>query len=196
MDSDAARFRELYEIHFDAVSRYARARADPETAKDAVAQTFLVAWRRRGEVFGARHPLGWLLGVTRRALADERRAAFRQSRLRDRVGSAGAAVAPLPRDPAALVTERDAVAVAFSGLRDADREVLALLAWDDLGPDEAAEALGCSRAAFAVRLHRARRRFRVQLRLVDTGDPPMSARCPVLPALAVAGLPVTEGNRS
>lgn len=91
VDSDAAQFHELYEVHFDAVSSYARARADPDMAKDATAQTFLVAWRRRAEFFGARHPLGWLLGVTRRTLAGERRAASRQSGLRDRVG---AAVAP------------------------------------------------------------------------------------------------------
>ena len=130
MDSDEAQFRELYELHFDAVSRYARALADPDTAKDAVAQAFLVVWRRRPEFFGARHQLGWLLGVTRRALADERRAASRQMRLRDRIGGTGAAVGPRPADPAALVVERDAVAVAFSRLGGRDREVLALVGWD------------------------------------------------------------------
>lgn len=58
-------------------------------------------------------------------------------------------------------------------MRHTDREVLALIAWDDLSPDEAAEVLGCSRAAFAVKLHRARSRLRVQLRLLDTDDPPV-----------------------
>jgi RNA polymerase sigma-70 factor (ECF subfamily) len=141
VDSDTARFHELYETHFDAVSRYARARADPDMAKDATAQTFFVAWRRRAEFFGARHPLGWLLGVTRRTLADERRAAARQSGLRDRVG---AAVAPLPPDPAALVTERDAIAAAFSRLRDADREVLALIAWDGCTGPAAGSTSSCA----------------------------------------------------
>jgi RNA polymerase sigma-70 factor, ECF subfamily len=181
--SDAERFHELYEVHFHAVSRYARARADPDMAKDATAQTFLVAWRRRAEFFDARHPLGWLLGVTRRTLAGERRAASRQSGLRDRVS---AAVAPLPRDPAALVTERDAIAAAFSRLRHTDREVLALIAWDNLSPDEAAEVLGCSRAAFAVKLHRARSRLRVQLRLLDADDPPAPRTSRVLTSLITA----------
>lgn len=193
MDSDEARFRKLYEFHFEAVSRYARARAEEDMAKDAVAQAFLVAWRRRREFFGARHQLGWLLGVTRRALADERRAACRQSRLRDRVKSAGA-VAPLPADPAAVVAERDAVAVAFSRLGDRDREVLALVTWDDLPPAEAAQVLGCSQAAFAVRLHRARNRLRVQLRLL-TDDPPQAQVCRVVPAVMAADLTSTEGNR-
>lgn len=163
MSADTERFRELYDAHFDAVARYAQSRADPDTAKDATAQTFLVAWRRREDLLAARHPLGWLLGATRRTLADQRRAAARQSRLRDRVGGEHAAVPPLPRDPAVIVTERDAVAAAFSALRDADREVLALIAWDALSGEEAAAVLGCSPAAFAVRLHRARGRFRAEL---------------------------------
>ena len=44
-------------------------------------------------------------------------------------------------------------------LLDADRELLTLLAWDGLSQEEAAVALGCSRGALKVRLHRARRRF-------------------------------------
>jgi RNA polymerase sigma-70 factor (ECF subfamily) len=195
VDSDTARFRELYEIHFDAVARYARARADPDTAKDAVAQAFLVAWRRRDHFLSARHPLGWLLGVTRRALADERRAASRQFRLRGRADS-WVMVAPLPRDPAALVTERDAVRAAFSGLSAVDREVLALVAWDDLSPVEAAEALGCSRAAFAVRLHRARRRLCTRLRLAGADEQAVSRMRPAVPALAGADLSVGERNNS
>jgi RNA polymerase sigma-70 factor (ECF subfamily) len=149
-------------------------------AKDATAQTFLVAWRRRAEFFGAAHPLGWLLGVTRRTLADERRAASRQARLRSRLEVGDVAVAPPRRDPAVVVTERDAVAAAFSRLRGTDREVLALIAWDELSAAEAAGVLGCSRAAFAVRLHRARTRFRAQLRLLDTDDAPVPPAAPVL----------------
>ena len=38
-----------------------------------------------------------------------------------------------------------------------------LLAWEELDRDDAARAIGCSRATFAVRLHRARRRFRAEL---------------------------------
>jgi RNA polymerase sigma-70 factor (ECF subfamily) len=40
-----------------------------------------------------------------------------------------------------------------------NREILLLVAWEDLDPSSAAAALGCSRATFAVRLHRARRRL-------------------------------------
>ncbi|MBA2438956.1 MAG: sigma-70 family RNA polymerase sigma factor, partial [Acidimicrobiia bacterium] len=40
-----------------------------------------------------------------------------------------------------------------------DREILRLVAWDGLSTTQAVQSLGCTRAAFAVRLHRARRRL-------------------------------------
>ena len=41
----------------------------------------------------------------------------------------------------------------------ADREVLALIAWEELSVAEAARVLGCSAPQFSVRLFRARRRL-------------------------------------
>ncbi len=80
-------------------------------------------------------------------------------------------------DPA----ERAALIEAFRQLRLEDREVLLLVGWDGLGPDQAAAVLGCSKSAFTARLHRARRRFdallhrgaatpRPTLHLVTEGD--------------------------
>jgi RNA polymerase sigma-70 factor (ECF subfamily) len=51
------------------------------------------------------------------------------------------------------------VLAALATLGERDREVLLLHAWDGLDNAEAATVLGCSANAFAVRLHRARRRF-------------------------------------
>ncbi len=48
-------------------------------------------------------------------------------------------------------------------LSEADREVLLLTGWYDLTGPQAAKALGCTRAAYALRLHRARKRFRAAL---------------------------------
>jgi len=44
------RFSEPYQAHYEAVSRYALRRTDPETARDVVAETFFVAWRRLNSV--------------------------------------------------------------------------------------------------------------------------------------------------
>jgi RNA polymerase sigma-70 factor (ECF subfamily) len=48
-------------------------------------------------------------------------------------------------------------------LHESDRELLALVAWEGLAREELALALGTSRAAVRVRLHRARRRLREAL---------------------------------
>lgn len=48
---------------------------------------------------------------------------------------------------------------AFRTLGPGDQEVLMLTSWDGLNSTAAAKVLGCSRGAFAVRLHRARRRL-------------------------------------
>jgi RNA polymerase sigma-70 factor, ECF subfamily len=155
------RFERVYRDNLDALLAYAMCRAAPQVAKEAVAETFLVAWRRLDEV--PEQPRAWLIAVTRRTLADQRRAVSRSAALQERLAheqSVNRAYAP---DPADTVSERVAVLAALSRLSPADQDLLMLIAWDGLKPAEAATVLGCSRATIAVRLHRARRRFREAL---------------------------------
>jgi RNA polymerase sigma-70 factor (ECF subfamily) len=132
---------------------YALRRADSEVARDAVSETFTIAWRRLEAVPDGDGTLPWLLGTTRRVLANERR------RLR---ASVIQPVADRP-DLADDVVERAALAAAFNRLSDRDRETLALVAWDGLSTSEAARVAGCSAGTFAVRLHRARRHLGAML---------------------------------
>jgi RNA polymerase sigma-70 factor (ECF subfamily) len=67
------------------------------------------------------------------------------------------------RDAADALGEPNACRAALDRLGERDRETLMLIAWEELDPDAAARAAGCSRATFAVRLRRARRRFRREL---------------------------------
>ena len=146
------RFDQLWRDHAPAVVRYARRHVLPDDVEDVVAETFVAAWRRLDEVpeFG----LPWLLGVARHVSANVRRGHRRRDALTERVGAQPAG------DPAWPVGgPDDAVTAALHRLSDADRELLTLLAWDGLSHEEAAEALGCTRGALKVRLHRARRRF-------------------------------------
>lgn len=146
------RFEQLWTDHAPAVVRYARRHVLPDDVEDVVAETFVVAWRRLDEVpaFG----LPWLLGVARGVSANARRARRRRDALTERIG------AQPVEDPAWPVGgPDDEVTAALHRLSDADRELLTLLAWDGLSHEEAAEALGCSRGALKVRLHRTRRRF-------------------------------------
>jgi RNA polymerase sigma-70 factor (ECF subfamily) len=135
---------------------YALRRAPRETAEDAVAEAYLAAWRRFHELRG--DPLPWLVAATRRTLANQRRSASRQGFLVERLAHESS---PAEADPSDL--DGGHVAAAFRQLVPADREVLALVAWDGLNATQAAASLGCTRVGFRVRLHRARRRFARQL---------------------------------
>jgi RNA polymerase sigma-70 factor (ECF subfamily) len=57
-------------------------------------------------------------------------------------------------------------------MTEVDREALMLTVWDGLGHRDAAKVAGCSVGAFAVRLHRARRRLHEELARLDEGDGP------------------------
>ena len=159
----------LYERHAPAVHRYALRRSDPDTAEEVTAQVFLVAWRRRQEL--PDEPLPWLYGVARRVLADQRRGASRRLRLRDRLEgetagasaaggeAAGGEAASGGADAGLELPDRD-LAGALNGLSATDREALLLRYWEELEPAQIGRVMGCSRAAAAVRLHRARARLR------------------------------------
>jgi len=155
MADDRDRFERIFREHFRPVLRFAAARIDPERAKDVAAETFLVAWRRLDEV--PDEPRPWLFGVARRVIAGQLRSQTRREALATRlqVGDPGVRAV----DPAAALADRDEALAAFAMLGERDREVLRLVAWDGLTPAEAAEALDVTRIAFAVRLHRARRRL-------------------------------------
>jgi RNA polymerase sigma-70 factor, ECF subfamily len=153
------RFARTFDEHFRAVSAYALRRTTPAEAEDAVAETFLVAWRRLDELPEDAKP--WLLGVARRVLANQRRAAGRRHALTERVAGVPAAEEEPPTRPAVLQ--------ALASLSDTDREVLLLVAWEGLSIDEAAAALHRTRTATKVRLHRARRRLRAELHDLERG---------------------------
>jgi RNA polymerase sigma-70 factor (ECF subfamily) len=150
------RFEQVFDATYRAVSAYALRRATHAEAEDAVAETYLVAWRRLDDV--PADPKPWLLGVARRVLANQRRAAGRRAALADRVAHEHGGPDVRGRRP---------ILEALGLLSDGDRELLLLVAWDGLSTDEAAETLCCSRAAVKVRLHRARRRLRAQLERIE-----------------------------
>jgi RNA polymerase sigma-70 factor, ECF subfamily len=140
-----------------------RRTADRASAEEAVSETFLIAWRRFDAV--PADALPWLLGVARKVLANQRRAAGRRTP-DGPVVPLDAVADPDPRAAVAdLVADREAFAAAFASLSAGDREVLALVNWDGLSPREAAAVLEITPATFYLRLHRARRRLLKELEL-------------------------------
>ena len=169
MDPDrdaAAWFEELFEAHYGDLMRYATRRVGADAASDIVSSTFLVAWRRRGDV-PQDAPRLWLYAIARKVIGNELRARRRRERLDGRARQQPDAVATTAPDHAGPVTERLHVHQALAALSPRDQEVLRLTEWEGLDLTEVATALECTRTAAKVRLHRARRRFAVQLAALD-----------------------------
>lgn len=164
------RFTALYRAHYGDVLRYACRRTDPDTARDVVADVFLVAWRRLSCVpANPAQVQPWLYGVARRTLANSDRSRRRSEHLATRLSHAIPAGGQLP-DLADSVAERGRLRQALDRLRPADQEALRLVGWEELDLAGAAVAMGCSRAAMAVRLHRARRRLATELRALEPDE--------------------------
>ena len=142
-------FRDLFGRYYGAVFGYATRRLGRDEAADATAEVFAVVWRKIRSVPDGPEALPWLYGVARRIVANQQRSRRRRERL-----DARSFAEPERR------TEPDmGLGEALAALRPGDREVLMLAAWEGLDPAGLARALGCSRNAAAVRLHRARARL-------------------------------------
>ena len=169
-DADAARrarFTDLFDRTHGALLAYAVRRvADPSDAADVVAETFVVAWRRLDDVPPDDAARPWLFGVARRVLANHYRGERRRLALADRLREQVVEVVP-PHEPADPTLLR-----AMDALPPDDRELLRLVAWEELARDEIALVLGVPRATVRVRLHRARRRLLAQLAALEDHAPP------------------------
>ncbi|MCJ1699981.1 RNA polymerase sigma factor [Rathayibacter festucae] len=145
-------FSELYRAQYDDVLRFVRRRAPAATVDDIVGETFLAAWRRRHELPENARP--WLFGTARNAILNAARGENRQQALAVRIGT----LATEERaDPS--INDRLDLESAWKRLPLGEQEALALHVWEDLPQADAAQVLGCSRAAYAMRLTRAKRRL-------------------------------------
>lgn len=156
--TDAARWlNELMAAHERRVLAYAIRRAPTEAdAEEAAAETFVTAWRKRAQV--PADALPWLLGVARRVLANQRRSRQRHLGLIARLTQHGASA----EAPAGAADEGPAIR-ALGRLRPDDQELLRLVAWEELDHRSIGLVLGISENAVAIRLYRARQRFRDEL---------------------------------
>jgi RNA polymerase sigma-70 factor (ECF subfamily) len=160
--SDAQeRFERIFNGCHHAVCAYATRRVAAEAVQDVVSETFMIAWRRYDELDG--EPLPWLFGIARRVVANQLRGSVRRHALRARLYAE-------PR-PSQHVPDggRDLKLLsALAELPERDREALMLIAWEELDHRDGASVMGCSTAAFTVRVHRARRKLALALAREDT----------------------------
>ncbi len=167
-DEAKRRFTAIYDANRQRVWAYAVSRAGRGIADEVVSETFAVGWRRLADI--PEPPLPWLLGVARNVLRDSYRAQARRDSLAAELGTWTDPSMLAGEDVAETVTERLSVLGALKSLPESDRELLILIAWQGLRPQDAGQVVGCSTAALRVRLLRARRRLVRALDAVQPGQ--------------------------
>ncbi len=173
-DQDA--FETFYRRYVEAIQRFvARRVEDPYRVADLTAEVFLAAIDSAHSYRSSRgEPAGWLYGVARNVVASDRRRNARELRVARRV--AGRALVDdddIARLEERIVAEQHAreLYVAMDKLSERERAVLELVALEGLAVQDVAKALGITRGATRVRLHRARRLMRHELAALVTEGP-------------------------
>ncbi|OEV05454.1 RNA polymerase sigma factor [Streptomyces oceani] len=163
-------FTTLYDRHAAAIHRYATFRLGDDHADDIVAETFLVAFRKRQRYDRDRADARpWLYGIASNLISKHRRFEARSYRMLARIGQDPVAESYADRIEARVSAEswRRPLAEALARLSARDRDVLLLTAWADLSYEETARALAIPVGTVRSRLNRARKQMRKAL-----GDAP------------------------
>lgn len=159
-------FAALFDRHAPRIHRYVARRVGRDLADDLVAETFLAAFAKRDRYRTAYRDAGpWLYGIATNLIGQHHRDEVRQLRIRH----AAAADLNVPGHADQVsgdVTARSVhglLAAALAGLPPGDRDVVLLIAWEQLTYAETAQALGIPVGTVRSRLNRARARLRPAL---------------------------------
>jgi RNA polymerase sigma-70 factor (ECF subfamily) len=157
------RFAVLFDRHAPPIHRYLARRTDRQVADDLVAETFLAAFAKRDR-YDLTHSDArpWLYGIATNLVGQHRRDQARQYR----ISQAAAADPEVPghadrvaADVTAQAT-RPLLDTALAALAAGDRDVLLLIAYEQLTYREVSRALDIPVGTVQSRLHRARTKVR------------------------------------
>jgi RNA polymerase sigma factor (sigma-70 family) len=157
---DPAAFRELYDRWAEPLLAYFYRRVlDAEVAADLLADTFAVAWERRGRFRDLGGPGGaWLYGIAGKELSHYFRRRSVELRAVRRLGLESPQLdAESAAKIEALVQSdelRASLALAMRGMSGAERDAVELRVVGELDYDEIAARLQCTETAARVRVHR------------------------------------------
>ena len=154
---DDAKFTDIYLRYGRPIQAYCARRIDRSQVADAVAETFLVAWRRLDEIHEVDAALPWLYGTAYRVIANQRRSRARTRSLVQRLHDVSIRDVGGPDPIVARQGDSDVVMLAVSRLSGIDQEILLLEIWEGLSHAEVATALAITPQAVRQRAYRARR---------------------------------------
>lgn len=151
MDQD--KFVATFRSHLQDVSKYLTRRVEISNVEDLASEIFEIAWRKR-ESCPEGFELAWLYKIAGFVVSNHRRKLSRRAVM----------VPLLDHDRSAPSAEEvaldgSAVAQAFDELSAKDRQVLALLVFEELSIKEIAVVLGTTENNTSQRLKRARERL-------------------------------------
>jgi RNA polymerase sigma factor (sigma-70 family) len=161
--AEPAYFGVLFDAHAPLIYRYIARRVGREGSDDLVAETFVAAFGGRFRYDLSRSDARpWLYGVATNVISRHRRDELKQLRIR-RAGTTPFNSADFADRVAFDVTARSLRAELVSAVADlaeGDRDVLVLIAWEELTYEEVALALSIPIGTVRSRLHRARSQLR------------------------------------
>jgi RNA polymerase sigma-70 factor (ECF subfamily) len=156
-DDYEARFVDVYRRYGRQIQAYCARRTDGSQVADAVADTFLVAWRRIDQVPDGEAALLWLYAVAYRVLSHQWRHKARSRRLIQRLQGLADVESFSPDLVLLRGEEHREILLAVTRLRPIDQEILRLTLWEELPNADVAVVLGIAITAVKERAHRARR---------------------------------------
>lgn len=158
-------FAQLFVAHSDEVFAAAlRLTGSRASAEDVTSETFLVAWRRRGDVEPSDLPLrGWLLAIAAHQAMNVTRGRRRRLAFLGADRARPGVVADFADETAGRIDDArrlERTRRAMAALTRRELEVVSLCVWSELSYQEAADALGIPVGTVRSRLNRARERLR------------------------------------
>ena len=158
--NDPRAFEALFDRHYRRIHRFCSARAGANAADDLASETFVIAFRRRGD-YNEAFPdaLPWLYGIAINVLRAVRRRELLSRRATDHELRALEA----DETDSAAIGGSGALSTALRGLSERDRDLIVLFAWAGLTYEQLGETLGIPVGTVRSRLSRVRERLRREL---------------------------------
>ncbi len=167
-----AQFHHLYTTHRDAIWSYVVRRVERGDVDDAVAEVFVVAWRKVAQAPGPGEVLPWLYGIAKNVVRNTIRSSARRQRLWTKSASLSRMDSPSSDVQVIRNLEDAELLAAVEALHPIDRELLRLRVWEELSIKDIALVVGRSPKSVESRLVRIRKNL---ARTLDVPESPLHA---------------------